>query len=537
MRCSVVIPTYNRADLLAWTLHALAEQDLDKDDFEVLVVDDGSSDHTRARVAEFESRLHLRYFFQPDEGYRVAKARNVGIAAARGDVCVLVDSGVLLARGALRAHCEAHETSARPLAVCGYVYAFNEDNEDAVAIRALIDPLRVDDTIAKFRDARQYADLREEFYAKYGDDFNHLPAPWLVYWTCNVSARRTDLVAVGMFDENFQTWGGEDVELAYRLHRHGCAFALVRAAASIHYPHDKSYERNMADARTSYRYFAAKYGTPITALVINTHFFALNDVILHERLPSCEEFTRRKPMADDPKLVVVFAPHPDDEVIATGGTIARHREAGDRVIIVYATDGSESHAAVLGIHADPSPAELTIIRQGEALEAAAALGVPAGDVVFLHRQDTQLANEAGELAAGVEKVFADHRGVSTVYLPDPDRELNADHRMTGQTVLAHVRAAGLTPRLLKYTVWDREVERAFEFANRLDAPAQVDDSEQVERIDIRNQHRRKLDAMAKHRTQVELFSPRQTRAVVPDELKHRIEQLTVETFRVHAWEG
>jgi glycosyltransferase involved in cell wall biosynthesis len=294
MRCSVIVPTYNRADLLAWTLQALVEQDLAKDDFEVLVVDDGSSDNTRERVAEFESRLRLRYFYQPDEGYRVAKARNVGIAAARGEVCVLVDSGVLLASGALRAHCEAHEKAAGPLAVCGYVYAFNENNEDAVAIRALIDPLDVDGTIARFNAARQYTDLREEFYAKYGDDFNHLPAPWLVFWTCNVSVKRNVLDAVGRFDENFRTWGGEDVELAYRLHRHGCSFALVRAAASIHYPHDKSYERNMADARTSYRYIAAKYGTPITALVVSTHFFVLNDIIISERIPSCEEFLRSR---------------------------------------------------------------------------------------------------------------------------------------------------------------------------------------------------------------------------------------------------
>jgi LmbE family N-acetylglucosaminyl deacetylase len=238
---------------------------------------------------------------------------------------------------------------------------------------------------------------------------------------------------------------------------------------------------------------------------------------------------------DARKLVVVFAPHPDDEVIATGGTICRHCEVGDRVIIVFATDGSESHAAVLGIRSDPSPTELALIRQGEAIAAAAALGVPAEDVVFLHQQDTQLANEAGELAAGIEKVFQEYRGVSTVYLPDPDRELNADHRMTGQTVLSRVRAAGLNPRLLKYVVWDRDVERAFQFENRLDAPAQIDDSEEVESVDIRHHHRRKLEAMSKHRTQVELFSASQTRAVIPIELKNRIERQTVETFRLHEW--
>ncbi|WP_408666841.1 glycosyltransferase, partial [Jatrophihabitans sp.] len=45
-RCSVVIPTYNRAELLRRTLDSLIGQDLGRDAFEVLVVDDGSSDGT-----------------------------------------------------------------------------------------------------------------------------------------------------------------------------------------------------------------------------------------------------------------------------------------------------------------------------------------------------------------------------------------------------------------------------------------------------------------------------------------------------------
>ena len=100
LRCTVIVPTYNRRRLLELTLDSLAGQDLPRDRFEVLVVDDGSSDDTADVVREFEDRLDLRYFYQPDEGYRVARARNVGIRHARGEICVFVDSGVLLHSGA-----------------------------------------------------------------------------------------------------------------------------------------------------------------------------------------------------------------------------------------------------------------------------------------------------------------------------------------------------------------------------------------------------------------------------------------------------
>ena len=547
MRCSVVVPTYNRAGLLSFTLLSLAAQDLPSSEFEVLVVDDGSSDNTREVVESFADRLNIRYFYTPDEGYRVARARNIGIRAALGRTCVLVDSGILLASHCLSAHCRRHESSDEPLAVCGYVRGFNEDNEDAERIRQQIDPQKVDRTLASLEAARLFPDLREEFYAKYGDNFHDLPAPWLVFWTCNVSAKTEVFRSAGLFDEQFTTWGGEDVELAYRMHRQGCRFVVARDAASIHYPHEKSYERNMRDARSSYLYFAAKYGTPITALVVDNHFWTINDIIRKEKLPSCEEYLRSsgsqtatatlqeaQDRADTVRKIFVFAPHPDDETIAAGGAICRHREEGDEVYIVFSTDGSESHTAVLGIHTDPCPAELAEIRQGEAVAASETLGVPADHVILLHFQDTQLASQKDAFTSAVRATLAAHRDVGTIYLPDPDRELNADHRITGLAVLAAVQELQLAPQLLKYVVWDKDVEREFQFQNRLNTPVAINDHELTEVVDITRFHGTKLEAMAKHRTQVEFFCKAQARPVVPPWLMEKLSRQTVEQFRIHS---
>lgn len=294
MRCSVIIPTYNRSQLLRATLHSLTLQTLAPQEFEVFVVDDGSTDDSKEIALSFADRLNLHYYFQEDLGYRVARARNIGLRHASAPISIFIDSGVLLHSHCLQAHCETHESSDIPLAVCGYVYGFNEDNEDAAEIQAKVDPLDPDSTIAHFKNSAAHLDLREEFYAKYTDEFWSLPAPWLIFWTCNASAPTEMIRSVGMFDEAFVTWGAEDVDLAYRLHRGGCRFLVCRAAMTIHYPHDKSYERNMKSVAGNYRYFADKYKTPFTSLVVGNHFFVINDIIRERSLPSCEEYLRNQ---------------------------------------------------------------------------------------------------------------------------------------------------------------------------------------------------------------------------------------------------
>jgi glycosyltransferase involved in cell wall biosynthesis len=303
--CSVIIPTYNRAELLRRTLDSLLRQDLPAAEFEVLVVDDGSADHTAEVVDSFGDRLDVRYFFQPDEGWRVAQARNVGLAAAAGPVCVLVDSGVLLHSGCLRAHLDSHRQAGGPVAVVGYAYGFGTDGAEAAEMIATLDEgasgatsADPDAAIGYMARTGRWADVRELFYAKYADDFAGLPAPWIVFWTCNVSAPTDRLRAVGGFDEQIRGWGGEDVDLGYRLHLAGVRFTLNRAACSIHYPHGSSLAERMVEARAIHRYLAGKHGTPVMRMLPMLggalNFLTFNDVVLARKLPECREFLRQQ---------------------------------------------------------------------------------------------------------------------------------------------------------------------------------------------------------------------------------------------------
>lgn len=90
---SVIIPTYNRKDLLRETLNSLAQQTYPREHFEVIVVDDGSTDGTASIAAEVFPFM-LRYFRQSNQGD--ASARNLGARQSQADILVFLDDDILV---------------------------------------------------------------------------------------------------------------------------------------------------------------------------------------------------------------------------------------------------------------------------------------------------------------------------------------------------------------------------------------------------------------------------------------------------------
>ena len=95
LKVTVAIPTYNRADFLRQTLAGLVAQQFPRDHFEILVLDNNSTDHTRAVVAEFASAHPApRYLLETQQG--LDYARNRAVAEARGDIIVFGDDDILV---------------------------------------------------------------------------------------------------------------------------------------------------------------------------------------------------------------------------------------------------------------------------------------------------------------------------------------------------------------------------------------------------------------------------------------------------------
>lgn len=282
LNATVIVPTYNRSSLLGFTLQALTQQTIPAKEFEVIVVDDGSSDNTREVVDRYRSLLNLHYYYQEDRGYRVSSARNIGIRQASGDICIFIDSGVMPGPTLVEEHIKSYTTESA-IALIGYVYGFDQDNAYSDHLQNLIDVTDAGKTINHFEANDLFSDIRDPYYNRYEDQLENLPAPWIFYWTCNASALRRDLLEIGMFDECFDgIWGCEDAELAYRLFKHGCSMKLNRNATAVHFPHFKDAETKFRNTARNRIYFHGKHGSVETKMLVQ--LIGSDCIDLNERL-------------------------------------------------------------------------------------------------------------------------------------------------------------------------------------------------------------------------------------------------------------
>lgn len=129
--------------------------------------------------------------------------------------------------------------------------------------------------------------------------------------------------------------------------------------------------------------------------------------------------------------VMIFAPHPDDDIIACGGSIARHVQKGNRVSIVYLSSGEAGSLTY-------PPESLAKIREAEAQKAASKLGVT--DLIFLRNPDGYIRFEC-EVLENIIRLIRNKKP-NLVYLPH-ENESTRDHQQTFYLVMeACQRAAG-----------------------------------------------------------------------------------------------
>lgn len=220
---TVVVPTYQRRESLARLLDGLDAQTHPAHDFEVVVVDDGSSDGTDALLLAASTPYRLRHFTQSNSG--PGAARNKGVAEARGRLIVFFDDDVVPEPGAIAAHVAVHRALS-----------------NTVAIGPMLPP-RAERRPVWIR--WEETKLLEEYQAMVSGAYACTPRQ---LFTANASIERTRFVDAGGFDPAFAR--AEDVELGYRLRDLGSGFIFAPGARVTHHAH-----RSFASwRRTPYQY-------------------------------------------------------------------------------------------------------------------------------------------------------------------------------------------------------------------------------------------------------------------------------------------
>jgi LmbE family N-acetylglucosaminyl deacetylase len=158
------------------------------------------------------------------------------------------------------------------------------------------------------------------------------------------------------------------------------------------------------------------------------------------------------PPPTPPGPVVVFAPHPDDDAIGCGGTLAQLAEDGTHCTVAYVTDGSRSHPNSVRF----GPSRVAEIREDEARRSLAALGISTPPI-FMRETDGSLGSMTSmRRAALVDRIEAMLRSLAPAAIFAPwRRDVHSDHVAVAEMVEAALARLQPRPMLLAYAVWQR----------------------------------------------------------------------------------
>ncbi|MBV8246677.1 MAG: glycosyltransferase [Candidatus Eremiobacteraeota bacterium] len=198
MRATIQLCTYNRATLLERVLEGCFEQTADPSAYEVVVVNDGSTDATPDVLERARRRAPCAFTAIDQTNAGLATARNAGIAASQGERIIFIDDDVLPTPVFVEEHLRSHAA-----------------DPGAIVRGAVINT----------------------------ESFDALPPPiWApkdysgnYFWTSNVSVPLAVMRQIGGFNESFAEYGWEDIDVGLRLRFRGVKSLFNRRAVAFHY--------------------------------------------------------------------------------------------------------------------------------------------------------------------------------------------------------------------------------------------------------------------------------------------------------------
>ncbi len=217
-KASVIMPTFNRLNILRESVQAIEDQTASREEFEFVVVDDGSEDGTLEFLAEYQARtpLMFRYLSQPHAG--PAAARNLGIMESSGEISILLGDDMLAVPTLVADHLRFHGEHSELSHCClGFI-----DWAEGIEVNGLMRHVTSKEGGQQFN----YAEVESQ---------DPEDVSWRAFWSGNLSFKKSFALTHGLFDsEIFKHALWEDIELGYRLFKAGLVLHFRKECKASH---------------------------------------------------------------------------------------------------------------------------------------------------------------------------------------------------------------------------------------------------------------------------------------------------------------
>ncbi|MGA7219327.1 MAG: glycosyltransferase [Candidatus Sulfotelmatobacter sp.] len=501
---SVVIAAYNKSEYLRACLSCLEAAQFDRGQFEVIVVNDGSTDDTKAFLDQHQPTYSFRVVHTENQG--LASARNAGIEKASGRLLVMLDNDCMLAPDALqhlyRAYCETPEamliSTIRHIAI---------QNVASVMARLRNSDLSFMNDVS-LRVGEENESALQRLLRLIKHNLPNLVTGWVGAQGPSVSMSADLFRQLNGYDGAIRRYGMEDFDLAFRVTKTGRRLRYVGDSVIFHLDHGHPQLNLLSDAAMTTQYFYKKHRAEPEAkpfvqfLSDQISFLEFNNrVAAAKNLPCsgnadldlrfsvyrmadqrgaqqqqqetalsqeasasqrycmnllltkvCDDMaadeSRRNELQDFRSLpgqrVLVLAPHMDDEVIGCGGLVQKYRKQGAEVTVAFCTTGPGSPRK----NAGEGTQTITRERITESKRAGSILGI--SQIVYFNLPERQLIRNIG--ACGKLRSLLEEKQFDVLYVPGPD-EFHPDHQATFKWVQDVLPQLAKRPELYLYEVW------------------------------------------------------------------------------------
>ncbi|MES2998991.1 MAG: glycosyltransferase [Pseudomonadota bacterium] len=251
VKVSVCIPYKQRIDNIRLVFEALANQTINKRNFEVIVGAMEYSSEFLDVCKNYIDRFNLISVLS-NKDFSIPRARNLAMRQATGEIILQMDADTLLPPVALENLYTKHFLFGQNICAVGQVIGYDNNEGDSIESVSVKPYHHYTDVLQKIDNAKENP-LDSRF------NLDHI-IPWSFGWTGLIALRHNIVIEHQLyFDEEFHGWGVDDLEWSYRICRNGIPIVLCKDMYALHLPHVRNSITNNKAEKRNYIGFLRKW--------------------------------------------------------------------------------------------------------------------------------------------------------------------------------------------------------------------------------------------------------------------------------------